>query len=532
MPQRNNNSQLYDTASTDSDSSEEYKALLDESPELQQLQRKLDTSVNELSKYYNKQYTYLITQEKHSFASITEMSDFTRQLHFHNAQLSDEQKQQNDDAADNLAQEVINLNNEIHREILRLQNEKKSWLRNKLKNAYLWLQDKLTLLSEMGGTIGFVTNLIIETFKLAKKIGSHGMTFFEGVSAPLALSAIAAATLQETIELYNDPTLQERNVRYGSNITSLGLLGAAIAVSVGALTVLPVPIALPLLFLGIQAAAYYKETRLLAATLKEIETVDKARRKDRESLVDAVEYLLKNDATIKLLHQQYCELTAIPESQRSVTTLSDINNLQSQITQKLYEDPRVEGLSLRIRAHNNRLDTLAMTARQLDSSLTTRQIIMYGVGVLLAGSIMALFPPLALVAGIFAVAGGLVILGGVIASIYEKKQYQKQKKELRETQRTQSESSIALDELNIIGNAYTRARRRQPEPGSTAQSAVGLARRIATCPRALVSGNLDIVAPPPSPGSGSGSAAAAAPLARSVSPTPVVNRDTLQLTPR
>lgn len=123
---------------------------------------------------------------------------------------------------------------------------------------------------EYTGVIGFVTGMFVNVFNAAPTIATvrtigEPILGFLGAAGPLALATLGLKTMIELYQTYRDKTLGQRKTRYLAGFTSLGILGMAMAVVLGAFAVTLAPIVLPSLFTGLVIVGLIKEREIIKA---------------------------------------------------------------------------------------------------------------------------------------------------------------------------------------------------------------------------------------------------------------------------
>lgn len=201
----------------------------------------------------------------------------------------------------------------------------------------------------------------------------------KSTGALLALASSAAYSIEDIYDTWNDDRLKQRKTRYGANLLTIGLFGLGIAATVGAISFLTAPIALPLIMLGVLGIGVYKHSYIFKRTSTEIE-------------------ILKNSFDDKL-----------QEIDQRIDQLENEGHIISEanLFTAVRHDFKIQRLACQLHDIRKQHERLIWQKLHAKTHLKNSAGLLVGLGVLL-GAIV--FPPLNL---LFLLAGGVIFLTAV-----------------------------------------------------------------------------------------------------------------------
>lgn len=358
------------------------------------------------------------------------------------------------------------------------------------------LRDTLLTTADLGGTVGFVANIILTVNQMIILVG-EGIAFFLGVVAsPLAFSAIITGIMLETYAISQDAAIKQRKTRYAANALMVACLAMAMAIAVGAFAAAP-PFSIPLLFLGLVGAGYIKDGYILKQTNKEIDAEITAIASLRKEMLKAINHAKQNNIEIRTLQSrltaanaellQLSNIKSTPETRaRSLALRNEIRIHQIAISDILHSDPRVKRIAMDLNDRQDRLDGLKVPQGYLQTAQSVRKVSFLAIGLLIAGGFaMFAFPPLG---AAMLVVGALAILATVLLNTYLR--YEQMSKTKKDAQAIKDRDHDQHDKLTIQ-TEYARSLTLQQTPnptlaGSTLVAAAGLATQTDSSPRRLL----------------------------------------------
>ncbi len=248
----------------------------------------------------------------------------------------------------------------------------------------------LNLLSMMGAFTANVLGLVGTLYTaITTAVAFLGTLVILAFAIPVALSTMIIGVGIELVHAMINPKTSQRGTVITSDLAILGLASTALMVPFNMVPAvfMGVPIVLPLLFMGIVAASYYK---------------DKKQLEHKENLISI------NDAIIA--RNRALLIQALTESN------------QLNIT-----DPTIQRLSFEIAEAIRANAILDIQKQTLSTVINTHKVSLIAVGILLASALI--FPPISLAASIAGVVGIGLFLG---TSLYGKKLREKEQKLINE----------------------------------------------------------------------------------------------------
>ena len=371
---------------------------------LRDLQRKLDTTISERKMYQNQHVPNKLTQYQEKLAA---------ELKEHDAQLA--------------VQKTVAL----------------IWwkqAKNKASHYFRTLRDYLLDIGNLGGTAGFVANIIVQVGELTASVGTGLSYFFAVVASPLALTAISLGVLLENYEIYTNNAIKQRKTRYAVNTFVIALAAVAMVIALGLIAAAP-PFSIGILFGGMISAGYYKDYYIQKQLQIEIANKEDEGSRLRGEISAAIESKIKENADLKFYQQ---ELTIAKSAIKNLLLnpaptkieLTQINALRKEIAENklnlgvaLLKDPYISRLTMQYAENRDAYEDLKISRANIQTAQQVRRWSLLGVALIVSGGILALtFPPMA---GLLLVLGALMVLGTVI-----KNHYQTIKEKKAATQRT------------------------------------------------------------------------------------------------